>query len=437
VNNSAVLIIGGGISGIQAALDLAGQGVKTYLIEKSPSIGGHMAMFDKTFPTLDCSACILTPKMVEVQKHPNIHLLTYSEVIHIEGSVGYFKVKVKIKPRYVQADRCTGCGDCTKVCPVEIPSAFDQGFGIRKAIYLPFPQAIPLVYTIDKDYCIECKLCSTECQAKAIDYNQIPEIIEINVAAIIIATGYELIDVTSSKVYPNYGYKKLSNVLTTLDYERFLNVSGPTNGHPLRISDGKIPKRIGFIQCVGSRDPNQGRAYCSRVCCMVSIKQSILTKEHIPNSNVYIFYIDIRAFGKYFEEFYNMAKERYNVKFIRGKVAEIVEVPETKNLIVKVEDTETGEFIKKEVDLVILSVGTKISKGSVQINDILKKRYMLNMIDDEGYFELLNSNISAVETNIPGIFVTGFATGPRDIPDCVAYGSAAASKASSIIVGEK
>ncbi|MHA1299462.1 MAG: FAD-dependent oxidoreductase [Candidatus Helarchaeota archaeon] len=347
MNDPVVLVIGGGIAGIQAALDLANQGIKTYLIERKPSIGGHMAMFDKTFPTLDCSACILTPKMVEVAKHKNIHLLTNSEVVQIQGTVGYFKVKVKINPRYVDEEKCTGCGDCVQVCPIEVPSEFDRGFGIRKAIYLPFPQAIPLIYTIDKENCIECKLCKTQCKAKAIDFEQKTKIIELNIASIIIATGFDLLDVTSDHRYYNYGYRRFSNVLTNLDYERFLNVSGPTHGHPIRISDGKIPKKIAFIQCVGSRDLNQGKAYCSRVCCMVSIKQSILTKEHIPDSEVYVFYIDIRAFGKYFEEFYNMAKERYGIKFVRGKVAEVTENPDNNNLIIKFEDTETGFYSNK------------------------------------------------------------------------------------------
>ncbi len=433
MGDPAVLVIGGGIAGIQAALDVANQGIKTYLVEKEPTIGGHMAMFDKTFPTLDCSACILTPRMVDVQKHNKIQLLTYSEIIHIEGTVGYFKVKVRKKPRYVKENKCTGCGDCAEKCPVEVPSEFDRGHGTRKAIYLPFPQAIPLVYTIDKESCIECGRCSDQCKAQAIDRDQKPEMLELNVSAIIIATGFELFNPDYRVTYPNYGYKKHANVLTNLDYERFLNVNGPTNGHPIRTSDGETPKKIAFIQCVGSRDPNKGKAYCSRVCCMASIKHAILTKEHIPESEINVFYIDIRAFGKYYEEFYNMARERYEIKFMRGKVAEISEIPETNNLVVKVENTETGEFMKKEFDLVILSSGTVASNGTIQIKELLEKRYGINMLDDEGNFELLNSNVSAVETSIPGIYVTGYATGPKDIPDSVASGSAAASKAASIV----
>ncbi|MFX0136894.1 MAG: 4Fe-4S binding protein [Candidatus Hodarchaeota archaeon] len=424
--------MGGGIAGIQAALDLAGQNIKTYLVEKKPSIGGHMAMLDKTFPTLDCSACILTPKMVEVDKHPKIRLYTYTEVKNIEGRVGNFKVELLKKPRYVQEDICTGCGECVEVCPVEVQNEFDRGFGVRKAIYIPFPQAIPLRYTIDKESCISCKLCNTSCKANAINHEEKPQIIELNVSAIIVATGYEIFNADYKITYYNYGYKKYSNVLTTLDFERFLNGSGPTLGHPIRLSDGKIPKRIAFIQCVGSRDPNQGIANCSRVCCMVSIKQAILAKEHIPGCEISIFYIDIRAFGKYFEEFYNMAKERYNINFIRGKVAEIKENYETKNLIVKVENTETGEFLNKEVDLAILSIGGKISKGSVQIKDILENKFHIPFVRDDGFFIQIDPEISAVDTNIPGIYVTGYATGPRDIPDSVAYGSAAAMRAALI-----
>ncbi|MFX1453027.1 MAG: 4Fe-4S binding protein, partial [Promethearchaeota archaeon] len=404
----------------------------TYLVEKEPSIGGHMAMFDKTFPTLDCSACILTPKMVEVDKHPKIHIYTYSEVKNIEGSVGNFKVKILKKPRYVKEDICNGCGECAEVCPIEVQNEFDRGFGVRKAIYIPFPQAIPLKYTIDKASCITCKLCNTVCKANAIDHEQKPQNIEINVSAIIIATGYKIFDADYKKSYYNYGYKKYPNVITTLDFERFLNANGPTLGHPIRISDGKIPKKIAFIQCVGSRDPNQGKQYCSRVCCMVSIKQAILAKEHIQDCEIYIFYIDIRAFGKYFEEFYNRAKERYAVNFIRGKVAEIEEINETKNLIVKVENTETGQFINKEVELVILSIGSEISKGSVQIKDILENKFHIPFIRDDGFFIQIDTEISAVDTNIPGIYVTGYVTGPKDIPDCVAYGSAAATRAALI-----
>lgn len=433
---NAVLIIGGGIAGIQAALDLADQNIQAYLVEKKPSVGGHMAMFDKTFPTLDCSACILTPKMVELEKNPNIHLYTYSEVIGIEGSIGNFKVKIIQKPRYVQEDKCKSCGDCADICPIEVGNEFDRGFGIRKAIYIPFSQAIPLVYTIDKDSCINCKLCSNVCKAKAIDYDQEPQIIELNVSAIILATGYDLFDVNFKKAYSNYGYGKYSNVITTLDFERFLNVTGPSCGHPIRLSEGKIPKKIAFIQCVGSRDPNQGKAYCSRICCMASIKQAILAKEHIIDCDSYVFYIDLRTFGKGYEEFFNLAKERYGINFIRGKVSEIIEDSKTKNLIIKVENTELGEFINIDVDLVILSAGTVISNGSIQIREILENKFQIPIIDNDGFFIQLHPEVSSTETNIPGILATGFAVGPRDIPDTVAYSSAAVTKAALIAKGE-
>ena len=383
-------------------------------------------MFDKTFPTLDCSACILTPKMVELQKHPYITLHTYSEVINIEGSIGNFKVKLLKKPRYVIEDKCTGCGDCAEHCPIIVPNEFELGMAPRKAVYIPFPLAVPLIYTIDKDNCIECGICKKVCLPEALNYDQQPEEIELDISSIIIATGYDLFD---PSVYKQFGFGVYENVITGLQMERLFSSFGPTNGEVKRPSDLKEPKKIAFIQCVGSRDSNHGKDYCSRVCCMVSIKQAVLAKEHIPDCTIYIFYIDIRAFGKYFEEFYNIAKERYNINFIRGKVAEIKENAETKNLIVKVENTETGEFIKKEVDLAILSVGSKISKGSIQIKNILENKFRVMFVRDDGYFIQIDTEISSVDTNIPGIFVTGFASGPRDIPDSVAYSSAAATRA--------
>ncbi len=417
-----VLVIGAGVTGIQAAIDVANQGIKTYLVEKSPSVGGHMAQLDKTFPTLDCSACILTPKMVDVARHPHIELLTYSEVKEVTGTAGNFTAKIEKKPRYIDENICTGCGNCAIHCPVEVPSEFDEGIGVRKAIYVPFPQAVPLVYTIDKDACIECELCQKICEAGAVKYDQEPEEIEVNVGSIIVATGYDLFDATNLKYY---GYGVYDNVLSSLEFERLLSASGPAGGHVFRLSDGKIPRRIAFLQCVGSRDPEHGMPYCSRVCCMYAIKNAILAKDHIHGGcDTTIFYIDVRAFGKGFDEFYQNAQTRFGVKFVRGKVGEIVEDETTKNLLVRVENTETGELNQEEFDMVVLSIGLVPSQNSSEVGKIL------NLPTDQyGFFEEA-SRILPVDTKIEGVYMAGVCESVKDIPDSVGQGSAAAMRAS-------
>jgi heterodisulfide reductase subunit A len=420
----AGLIIGGGIAGIQSALDLADQGFKVYLVEKKPSIGGKMAQLDKTFPTLDCAACIMTPKMVDAGRHPNIELLTYSEVQDIKKDGDIFKVKIIHKPRYVDETKCTGCGICTQHCPVEVPNEFDERLGVRKAIYVPFPQAVPLIYTIDKDNCIDCGLCEKVCQAKAIDQQQQPKEIEVEVGAIIVATGFELFDAQEKE---EYGYGIYPNVITGLALERLLSASGPTGGHIVRPSDGKIPKRVAFVQCVGSRDEKSGNLYCSRVCCMYATKEAILLKEHVPEVDVAIFYIDIRAYGKGFEEFYQRAKEEFGIKYIKGRVAEIIEDPHTQNLFLRAENTETGEILEHEADMVVLSAGLVSPR-----NGSLKKILPIP-VGDDGFFIASNPKSDPVATKVEGIFVAGVAEGPKDIPDAVTQASAAAMKASNFL----
>lgn len=417
----AGLIIGGGISGIQSALDLADQGYKVYLVEKNPSIGGKMAQLDKTFPTLDCAACIMTPKMVDAGRHPNIELLAYSEVQDIKKNGAIFRVKIIRRPRYVDETKCTGCGVCAQHCPVEVPSEFDEKLGVRKAIYVPFPQAVPLIYTIDKDNCIECGLCEKMCLAKAVDRKQQPIEVEIEVNAIIASTGFELFD---SRQKEEYGYGIYPNVITGLALERLLSASGPTGGHIVRPSDGKIPRKVAFVQCVGSRDEKSGNLYCSRVCCMYATKEAMLLKEHVPEIDVTIFYMDVRAYGKGFEEFYQRAKQEFGIKYIRGRVAEIVEESHMQNLFLKTENTETGEILEHEADMVVLSAGLVSPR-----NDNFKKILPIPVSDD-GFFVASNPKSDPATTKMEGVFIAGAAEGPKDIPDTVIQASAAAMKAS-------
>jgi len=422
-----VLVIGGGIAGIQAALDLADQGIKVYLVEKTPSIGGRMAQLDKTFPTLDCASCILTPKMVSVARHKNIELLTYSEIQEIRGSAGNFKVRVLKKPRYVDIEKCIGCGICMQKCPSKVPSEFDMGMGTRKAIYFPFPQAVPLKATIDREHCLYfqkniCRVCERFCPTKAIDFEQKPEVVELDVAAIILATGFQLED---PRKKPQYGYGRYANVFTSLEFERLVSSTGPTAGEVKRRSDGKVPKKIAFIQCVCSRDLTVN-FYCSAFCCMASVKQAILAKEHIPDVDCMIFYMDVRAFGKGYQEFFNRAKEEFGIRFIRGRPAKIEEIPGTKNLVVVYENTETGKLERMEVDMVVLAVGVKMNPVEPAIPIPLEEDRFVKVKDL--YFD-------PISTTVEGIFVAGVAAGPKDIPDSVTQASAAAMRAAIIAGG--
>ncbi|OLS24949.1 MAG: CoB--CoM heterodisulfide reductase iron-sulfur subunit A [Candidatus Thorarchaeota archaeon AB_25] len=422
---ASALVVGGGVAGMQAALDIANQGFKVYLVERSPSIGGRMAMLDKTFPTLDCSACILTPKLSEVSRHPNIELMAYSEIGSVSGSAGNFRVKVRRKARYVREDLCSGCGDCEANCPVEVPNEFDQGIGFRKAIYTPFPQATPNVFTVDKENCTDCGRCVKVCERNAINMDMKDKFVNLKVGSIVIATGFELFDITQ---YPRLGYGMYPNVIHAMEFERLINAAGPTHGHLLRLSDGKKPKSIGFIQCVGARDVQKGVPYCSRVCCMYSIKNAVMALEHDPEAEVWVYYADIRAFGKGFEEFYEMAKSRFGVRFVRGRVAEVMEGKSSHDLVVKVEDTNTSQVRLIEHDLVVISPGVIPSEGM----DTMTKKMGIDQTDD-GYVEINHTFFGPTVTKTPGIFVCGCADGPKDIPDSVSAGSAAAMKATIVL----
>jgi heterodisulfide reductase subunit A len=422
----SVLIIGGGIAGIQASLDLAGRGFQVYVLEETPTIGGRMAQLDKTFPTMDCSICILAPKMMECFRHPNIKLLTYSELKEVKGSVGNFRVKILQKPRYVDGTKCTGCGACAEHCPVEVPSEFDMELGMRKAIYMPMPQAVPRTMTVDKENCIECKLCTKICRAGAVDFQQQPRDIDLKVGAIIVATGFDQYD-PSDMV--EYGYKKSKNVLTALEFERWVCASGPVAGHLLRPGDGGIPKNIAFIQCVGSRGTKRGAPFCSSVCCMYATKEALIIREHAPDVNVFIFYNELRAFGKGFHEFISRARDEYGVKYIRSRPGEINEDPHTKSLTLWYDDTLTREIKSlSDVDLVVLCPALLPRKSNIKLASIMGVE-----LDDCGFFKVVHPLLAPVDSTIPGIYVCGYCQSPKDIPDSVAQASAAAARAAEAL----
>jgi len=428
--NPATLIVGGGIAGIQAALEIADAGHKVYLVEKEPSIGGHMIQFDKTFPTLDCSACILTPKMTSVGSHSNIELMTYSQVEDVSGFIGNFKVKVRKKARYVDGEKCNGCGVCMEKCPWKAPSEFDLGLGERKAIYTPFPQAVPNIPVIDKEHCVyflrgRCRACEKFCERGAIDFEQQDKIVEIEVGNIIIATGYDPFDPTP---IVKYGYGRYPNVYTALEFERLCNAAGPTGGK-IVLRDGSEPKSVAIIHCVGSRDENYHR-YCSRVCCMYALKYSHLIKEK-TEADVYQMYIDMRCFGKGYEEFYErLSKE--GVKFIRGKVAEVTDRALTNEekgkLIVCGEDTLLGQVIRVPVDMVILCIALEPRSDAKQVAQLFRISQ-----GADGFFIERHPKLDPVATMTDGIFIAGCCQGPKDIPDTVAQASAAATRVLSLI----
>ena len=414
------VVIGGGVAGIQAALDLANHGVLVHLIEREPTIGGHMAQLDKTFPTNDCSMCILSPKMVDVQRHPNIRIHTLAEVEKIEGRVGSFKVTVREHPRYIDMVACTGCGDCTEVCPVEVYNRFDAGVGVRKAIYKPHPQVVPDRVVKDNEHCIECGLCYDVCGPQAILREDAEKEIVIPASTIVVATGYDVFD--ARKKSP-FGYLKHPDVVTSLELERMSNASGPTGGKIRRLSDGREPESIVFIQCVGSRDATLRRPWCSCVCCMQAMKNAMLIREKHPEIAVTIFYMDVRAYGKGYEEYYERAKA-VGVKFLRGIPSDIHADRNGTGLSFQVENTETGEVEVLRPGLVVLSVGMEPSGATAEIAEKLGIP-----VEESGFLRSLHDAVDTAGTVRPGIFVAGTAVSPKDIPDSVASGGAAAMRA--------
>lgn len=423
----SALVVGAGIAGIQSALNLASGGIKVTLVEKAPFIGGHMAQLDKTFPTLDCSSCIFTPRTVEVARSRQIELLVNSEVIEVTGFVGNFKVKIKKNPTFVDFNKCTGCGDCVEACVLKkgVPSEFEEGMARRRAIYIPFPQAVPLKAIVDKENCLllsrgKCKkTCVEACKAGAIDFEQKEEMIEKEVGSIIIATGYDPFD---PHLLPHYGYGVYDNIITGLQFERLSSPSGPTKGEIL-LKDGTTPKAIAFLHCIGSRDEN-ANLHCSRICCMASMKQAHLAKEK-TGAEIYEFYIDINAFGKGYQEFYKRVREE-GIYFIRGKGSEIFK--RDGRLVVAAEDTLLGTPLEIPVDLVVLGTGLTPRRDAERVAQI----FGISRSSD-GFFMEAHPKLRPVATQVDGIFLAGCCQGPKDIPDTVAQACAAAAEVMALL----
>jgi heterodisulfide reductase subunit A len=424
------LVIGAGIAGIQASLDIANSGYQVALVERQPSIGGHMAQLSETFPTLDCSQCIMTPRTVEVGHHENIKLYTYSEVAEVSGAPGDFTVKIRQKAKYVNWDNCTGCGVCQEKCPWKAPAEFDRGLGTRKAIYTLSPQAVPNKPVVNPDVCVrlqsiargekqKCGACLKFCPTNSIDFQQTESFVEEHVGAIVVATGIDLFPQTR---LPEYGGGQIPDVIDALAFERLLAASGPTGGKVKRPSDGKEPTEVVFVQCAGSRDPEHGVPYCSKICCMYTAKQAILYKHRVHGGQPYIFYIDIRAGGKGYEEFINRAQQDEDVVYLRGKVSKIYR--DGDKVMVWGSDTLSGRQVEIAADLVILSMAAvpAISANGHRVPGLELA------LDADGFYQSSDAELAPMESNLPGVFLAGAGIGPKDIPETVAQASGAAAK---------
>lgn len=420
------LVIGGGIAGIQTALDIADAGFEVDIVEKKPTIGGKMTQIDKTFPTLDCAACILTPKMVDCAQNEKIHIYAYSEVAAVKGFVGNFKVTIRKKARFVDTTKCTGCGLCTEKCPQKkVPNEFNLGLDTRRAIYIPFAQAVPKVATIDPDYCNmlqkgKCGVCARVCSAGAIDYTQKDELIEEEYGAIVAATGFNPIDLSQ---FNEFAYAQSQDVVSSLEFERLMNAAGPTGGTLLRPSDGKHPHTIVFVQCVGSRcdGAQKGKPYCSKICCMYTAKHAMLCREKYPDTEVYVFYIDVRTPGKNFDEFYRRAVEEYGVHYIKGMVGKVV--PQNGVLKVQASDLLDNRQLHIDADMVVLAAAIEPDKSARSLATMLTAS-----MDTNDFFTEAHPKLRPVESPTAGIFLSGACQGPKDIPETVAQAGAAAAK---------
>ncbi|MFX1532087.1 MAG: hydrogenase iron-sulfur subunit, partial [Promethearchaeota archaeon] len=424
--NPSTLVIGGGIAGIKAALVIADAGYKVYLVEKEPTIGGHMALFDKTFPTLDCSICILGPLMSEVKDHPNIELITYSEVENVDGYIGNFEVTIKKNPRFIKEEDCVGCFDiCRDVCPIDVEDTFFP----RKAIDIPYPQAIPLFPNILEEYCIGCKVCAQACDRDAIDFNQVPTIINVRVGSIIVATGLKTFD---PSLLGEYNYLKYPNIITTMQMERILNNDGPTHGKIIVPISGVPPKKVSFILCVGSRNKQIHHEYCSQVCCNVAIKQAVLIKKEHPDTEIIIYYNDIRAMGKNCEEFYNRAREAFGIRFIKSNISAVLKNDTSDELVVRGEDVIEDKIFENRTDLVVLAVGIEPANGTDKLSKILNISQ-----DPNGFLLEKHLKVRPSETSVNGIFLAGAIQGPKDIPTSIAQAESSAAKVISLISKRK
>ena len=420
------LVIGGGIAGIQTALDIADAGFEVDIVEKKPTIGGKMTQIDKTFPTLDCAACILTPKMVDCAQNEKIHIYAYSEVAAVKGFVGNFKVTIRKKARFVDTTKCTGCGLCTEKCPQKkVPNEFNLGLDTRRAIYIPFAQAVPKVATIDPDYCNmlqkgKCGVCARVCSAGAIDYTQKDELIEEEYGAIVAATGFNPIDLGQ---FNEFAYAQSPDVVSSLEFERLMNAAGPTGGTLLRPSDGKHPHTIVFVQCVGSRcdGAQKGKPYCSKICCMYTAKHAMLCREKYPDTEVYVFYIDVRTPGKNFDEFYRRAVEEYGVHYIKGMVGKVI--PQNGVLKVQASDLLDNRQLHIDADMVVLAAAIEPDKSARSLATMLTAS-----MDTNDFFTEAHPKLRPVESPTAGIFLSGACQGPKDIPETVAQAGAAAAK---------
>ncbi len=430
------LVIGGGIAGIQTALDIADAGFPVDIVETKPTIGGKMAQLDKTFPTLDCAACILTPKMVDVAQNEKIRIFSYSEVTEVKGFVGSFDVTIKRRARYVKEDVCTGCGLCTEKCPQKkVPNEFNLGMDNRRAIYIPFAQAVPKVATIDPNYCTmlktgKCGVCSKVCTVGAIDYKAQDEYVQEKYGAIVVATGFNPI---SMEKFDEYAYAQSKDVITSLEFERLTNAAGPTQGKLLRPSDGEHPHTIVFVQCVGSRCEScaeKGKEYCSKICCMYTAKHAMLTRDKYPDTDVYVFYIDVRTPGKNFDEFYRRAVEEYGVHYIKGMVGKVS--PEGKKLKVQASDLIAGKQLHIDADLVVLAAAIEPDKSARPLATMLTAS-----MDTNDFFTEAHPKLRPVESPTAGVFLSGACQGPKDIPETVSQAGAAASKVIGLLCKDK